>query len=85
MDLRIQGVEFRGGEKVGEGDIEAVAEELDGQQLWVAAFAVEDILDARRRQRAECCQLVHADVPLPAKLENSIFHRSYCIHGPFPP
>ena len=84
LDFLFKCVEFRGREKIGEGDIKAVANELDGEQLRIAAFAVKNIFDARRRQRAKRCQLVYADIPLATELKHAIFDRSDGVNSNSP-
>ena len=81
FQLLLQVVKLRGGEKLPQGDPQAVADELDGQQLRIPAFPIQDVLDAGRRQCADRGQPVDGHVMLLAKTKNAVPDRLVGFHA----
>ena len=48
LNFLLQFVKFRRGEELAQGDAKTVADQLNGQKLWVFALSVEDVFEAGR-------------------------------------
>jgi hypothetical protein len=81
FDFLFQRIKLRRVEELTEGNLQPVTDHLDGEQLWILALAVEDILYAGRRQGGNGRQLIDADASLFAKGKYSISDSSYSIHN----
>ena len=66
-DLLFQPFEFRRGEKFVQGDIQPVAQLLDGCYRDTVIVPAGDVADGRRRDAVEICQLVWSNISLAAK------------------
>ena len=58
LNFLLQFVKFRRGEELAQGDAKTVADQLNGQKLWVLALSVEDVFEAGRGQGAHGGQTV---------------------------
>ena len=67
-------IEYGSGEEFAEGDIEAVAELLDGRDGRTAVPAVDYVVHRRLCHTADVAQPVYRDVPLIAQLKYPIPH-----------
>jgi hypothetical protein len=81
FDFLFQRIKLRCIEELTEGNLQTVTDHLDGKQFWILALAVQDILDAGRRQGGNGRQLIDADASLFAKGKYSISDSSYSIHN----
>ena len=52
LNFLLQFVKFRRGEELAQGDAKTVADQLNGQKLWVLALSIEDVFEAGRGQGA---------------------------------
>ena len=81
FDFLLQRIKLRCVEELPEGNLQSITDHLDGGKLWILALAIQDILDAGRRQCGNGRQLINADSPLFARGEYSISDSSYSIHN----
>ena len=80
LDFLLQSIKFRCGEEFTQRNIQTVANHFDGDQFWILAFSVQDILNTGGWQCRECCEFIDTDFSFATQLQDTVTDRCNGIH-----